>query len=63
MVPPYKRKRGAEALRRVIVHVGIPDEFEGAEFEVLDMAHIDGLSTPPKFVTLGEISTILGAKF
>lgn len=59
---PYKRKRGAEALRRVIVHVGIPEEFEGAELEILDEAHIDGLSTP-KFVTLGEISKILGAKF
>ncbi|MFA5395810.1 MAG: 50S ribosomal protein L13 [Methanomicrobiales archaeon] len=59
---PYKRARGADALRRVMVHVGVPDEFQGAEFEILDEAHIDGLSTP-KFVTLGEISTVLGAKF
>ena len=59
---PYKRARGADALRRVMVHVGVPDEFQGSEFEILDEALIDGVSTP-KFVTLGEISTVLGAKF
>ncbi|MBT8507482.1 50S ribosomal protein L13 [Methanomicrobiaceae archaeon CYW5] len=59
---PYKRKRGSEALELVKVYVGVPDEFQGAEREVLEQAHIDGLSTP-KFITLGEVSTRLGAKF
>lgn len=59
---PYKRKRGSEALELVKVYVGVPEEFQDAEREVLEQAHIDGLSTP-KFITLGEVSTRLGAKF
>ena len=59
---PYKRKRGSEALKNVKVYVGVPMEFKDAEREVLEQAHIDGLSTP-KYITLGEVSTRLGAKF
>ncbi|NYT04933.1 MAG: 50S ribosomal protein L13 [Methanomicrobiales archaeon] len=59
---PYKRQRGAEALKRVKVYVGIPREFAGQERETLEEAHVDRLSSP-RFVTLGTLSTRLGAKF
>lgn len=59
---PYKRQRGAEALKRVMVYVGVPNQFDNAEKEVLAEAHIDRLSSP-RYVTLGSICTKLGAKF
>ncbi len=59
---PYKKQRGAEALKRVRCYVGVPVEFAGKEAEVLEEAHLSRLNTPG-FVTLGAISTYLGAKF
>jgi large subunit ribosomal protein L13 len=59
---PYKRQRGIEAFKRVKTYVGVPDEFAGAEMEMLESAHVDRLSNP-NYVTLGAISTRLGAKF
>ncbi|KQC04850.1 MAG: 50S ribosomal protein L13 [Methanoculleus sp. SDB] len=59
---PYKRQRGAEAFRRVRVYVGIPREFADIERETIEEAHVDRLSNP-RFVTLGTVSTRLGAKF
>jgi len=59
---PYKRQRGAEALKRVKCYVGVPMEFAGEEMEVLEDAHLNRLNTPG-YVTLAAISTYLGAKF
>ncbi|UUX93451.1 50S ribosomal protein L13 [Methanoplanus endosymbiosus] len=59
---PYKRERGIEALARIKVYVGVPEEFADIEAETIESAHIDGLSTP-KYVAVGTISSILGAKF
>ncbi|MBN2735178.1 MAG: 50S ribosomal protein L13 [Methanomicrobiaceae archaeon] len=59
---PYKRQRGAEALKLVKVYVGVPVQFAGAEVEIIESAHIEGLSTP-KYVTVGAVSKSLGAKF
>lgn len=59
---PYKRQRGAEAFRNVKVYVGVPFEFKGKEFETIEKAGIDRLSSP-RFVTLGEVSTKLGSSF
>jgi large subunit ribosomal protein L13 len=59
---PYKRSRGAEAFRRVKVYVGMPAEFAGQEIEVLDEAHADRLKSG-RVVTLGTVSTYLGAKY
>ncbi|WOF16515.1 50S ribosomal protein L13 [Methanoplanus sp. FWC-SCC4] len=59
---PYKRQRGAEAFKLVKVYVGVPVEFADAEVEIIESAHIDGLSTP-KYVKIGKISSNLGAKF
>jgi len=59
---PYKRQRGIEAFARIKVYVGVPEEFADIEAETIESAHIKGLSTP-KYVAVGTISSILGAKF
>ncbi len=59
---PYRRERGEAALKRVRVYVGVPMEFSALERESLEAAHIDRLSRP-RYVTVGAISTNLGAKY
>ncbi|HTY14285.1 MAG TPA: 50S ribosomal protein L13 [Methanoregulaceae archaeon] len=59
---PYKRERGVEAFRRIKTYVGVPPEFLGQEMEILEDAHMDRLNNA-QFVTLGAVSTFLGAKY
>jgi large subunit ribosomal protein L13 len=59
---PYKRERGIEAFKRVKVYVGVPREFADAQREILGEANMSRLSTP-RYITLGAVSTFLGAKF
>ena len=59
---PYKRPAGRDALSRVKVYVGVPYQLTGSEREVPEEAHMDRLNAP-KFVTVGAVSTFLGAKY
>jgi large subunit ribosomal protein L13 len=59
---PYKRPRGADALKRVKCYVGVPVEFANREMESLEEAHLDRLNNA-QYVTLGAVSTFLGAKY
>ncbi|NLA38833.1 MAG: 50S ribosomal protein L13 [Methanomicrobiales archaeon] len=59
---PYRRERGDAAFKRVRVYVGVPAEFSAIERESPVVAHIDRLSSP-RYVTVGAISTNLGAKY
>jgi large subunit ribosomal protein L13 len=59
---PYKRERGAEALRRIRVYVGVPEDLAEAPRVQLAEADANRLSTS-RFTTLGEVSRFLGAKF
>ena len=59
---PYKNARGAAAFKRIKIYVGVPVDLVGQEMEVLEEAHLDRLNNP-KFVTVGAVSTELGAKF
>jgi large subunit ribosomal protein L13 len=59
---PYKRPRGADAMKRVRCYVGIPSEFAGKEMELLTEASMDRLNNV-QFVTLGAVCTFLGARF
>jgi large subunit ribosomal protein L13 len=59
---PYKRPRGADALKRVKCYVGVPVEFVNREMESLEEAHLDRLNNA-QYVTLGAVSTFLGAKY
>ncbi len=57
---PYQQPRGREALRRLRVHVGVPDAFRDQPAERFEDAA--ELRTT-KYVTLADISRRLGAKF
>lgn len=59
---PYKQQRGRDALSRLKVYVGVPDELKGEEMVVLDDASIMRLSTS-KYIELGELCRKLGGKF
>jgi large subunit ribosomal protein L13 len=59
---PYKRPYGRDALKRVKVYVGVPVDFAGMEREVPEEVHMNRLNTP-KMVTVGAVSTFLGAKY
>jgi large subunit ribosomal protein L13 len=57
---PYKRPKGRDAFKRVKCHVGVPAEYEG-KLETLPNANISKL-TSLKYIRVGELSKLLGAK-
>lgn len=59
---PYKRERGIDAFKRIKTYVGVPFEFQGKETEILEEAHMDRLNNA-QYITLGAVSTFLGAKY
>lgn len=59
---PYKRQVGRDALKKVKAYVGVPVEFRESQMETLEEAHVSRLSAP-RYVTLGSISSFLGATF
>lgn len=56
---PYQQPRGREALRRVRAYIGVPEEFEDAEAEVVD----DARTRAHQAVRLETVSRDLGATF
>ena len=56
---PYKKARGREALSRLRVYLGIPEEYEKGERKKVEKANAERLSLA-KYVTLGEVSEKLG---
>ena len=56
---PYKRVRGREALSRLRVYLGIPEEYEKEKRKKVETASAERLSLA-KYVTLGEVSEKLG---
>ena len=59
---PYKQARGRSAYKRLRVYVGVPEEYADAEKITFPDASYKKLKIP-KYVTLEELSTYLGAKF
>ena len=57
---PYQQPRGRDALKRLRVYLSVPEEFKGKPLESIEVA-----KRPPQgpFISLGEISKILGSKF
>jgi len=55
---PWKSSRGKQAYRRVYVYIGIPEEFSGSKFE-----EIGGKQASKRFVELGTVCRLLGAKW
>lgn len=56
---PYQQPRGREALRRVRAYVGVPEEFEDADAEVVD----DARTRAHQAIRLEAVSRDLGATF
>jgi len=59
MLPSHKPK-GREALRRLRVYVGVPDELKNKEFIRLQDADVNKLRC--KHITVGNLSLALGSK-
>lgn len=56
---PYQQPRGREAFKRLKAYIGVPREFNDSEIIVPEVKEAEG----KKGVTLGEVSSYLGAKF
>ncbi len=59
---PYKTQRGKDATSRLRVYIGTPSEIKGETAITLEKASVDRLSSY-KYIELGELSKLLGAKF
>ena len=57
---PYQKPKGREAFKRLKVDVGKPASVGDEKVEMVDEAKMNKYS---KYVTLGEVSKVLGAKF
>ena len=56
---PYQKPHGRTAFKRLKCHIGVPKEFKGKNFESIE----DAKKHPVEFMTIGELSKSLGAKF
>ena len=59
---PYTTQRGKDSIARLRVYIGTPSELEGQQAETLEQASVNRLSSY-KYVQLGELSKLLGAKW
>lgn len=59
---PYKQERGRKAYKRLKVYVGIPEEYSDTAKIVLEDSTYKKLSVP-KYIKLGDLSKLLGARF
>jgi len=56
----HRQPKGKEAMKRLTVHIGVPEDLKEAKFESIEDARKADLR---KYMTLGDISRELGAKF
>ena len=57
---PWDKTRGREAFKNLRVYIGVPEEFQGKQFEKVSLA--DAAKLKIKSITLGDLSIQLGAK-
>ncbi|MDL2246595.1 50S ribosomal protein L13 [Methanobrevibacter sp. OttesenSCG-928-K11] len=57
---PYKKSKGREAYKGLKAFVGVPEEYQNAEFQEIPQAEFQNVR---KGMELGEVSKLLGAKF
>ncbi len=55
---PYRKPKGREALRRLKVYVGVPEEFE--RLEKVSFKEADAAKLETKFITVGELARLMG---
>lgn len=58
---PYKRERGADALKRIICHIGVPAELEGQKTETIAEANVSKVPNL-KYLTIKDLCVSMGAK-
>jgi len=58
---PYKSYNGKRAFKRIMCHLGVPEEFNGKKLETIKSAHADK-SVIVKRITLKEVSMLIGGK-
>ena len=58
---PWKFTRGKEAFKRIMCYKGIPAEYAGKEYIVVQKASVNKLPTL-KYITVGEICKQIGGK-
>jgi large subunit ribosomal protein L13 len=51
---PYKTPRGREALKRLRVHIGVPEEFKDKEMETIPEADVSRLRG--RYITVSELA-------
>jgi large subunit ribosomal protein L13 len=59
---PYKTQRGKDAMARLQIFIGTPSDIQGDKAVTLEKASADRLSSF-RYMELGELSKLLGAKF
>jgi large subunit ribosomal protein L13 len=57
---PYKKPSGKQAYKRLKVYIGVPKELSKKELNTIESAHATGAV---KYMTLGEVSKLLGSKY
>lgn len=58
---PYKQKKGEMAFKRIICHIGVPEDIKDEKFETLEKANIKKVPNL-KYITVKELCKELGAK-
>lgn len=56
----HRKFHGKEAMSRLKVYIGVPEDLQGEQFEAIEIAQKTG--TLRKYMSLGDISRELGAK-
>ncbi len=57
---PWKKAKGRKSYKNLRVFIGVPEELKKKEFKKVEDADVKKLKC--KFIYLGELSTMLGAK-
>ena len=57
---PYQKPRGREAFKKLRVDIGKPALIDDEKIETIEKAQMNDYT---KYVSLGDVSKILGAKF
>ena len=56
---PYKKKSGREALKKIKVYLGVPEEFSGKEYAKVEVAEAGTLQRK-NYLELGKLSKLIG---
>jgi large subunit ribosomal protein L13 len=57
---PYRKDRGKKAFKRLLVHIGVPEELEAVEKETIPDIHSSTLGN--RYITVGKMAESIGWK-